>query len=206
MQHELGPDRAKALESIKVEQITFSQAWVLYRPGDVLYSSVMGHPWLLRCQKTAYEENSMTGPYFTVYCTYTDHDGTREGTAEEKFHLFQKRIFASDNPAFIKDLPVYPRRFVKDDGLEARLEIRGKKFLAHKDACVQAYDGIAKFLKEPPYLWYDPDPEKFDGVWLPYTVSRFYLFLSVTRRAKLNDHRKPEESYSTGRPLKKISG
>lgn len=173
MQHELGPDRAKAIESMNVGQISFSQAWVIYRPGDLLYSSVMGHPWLLRCQKTAYEVSTTAGPYCTVYCTYTDHDGTLEGTAEEKFHIFQKRAFASDHPAFIRDLPVYPRRFVKDDGLEARLETRGRKFLAHKETCVQAYDGIAKFLKEPPYSWYDADPDKYSGVWLPYTVSQY---------------------------------
>lgn len=180
MNHELGPDRENVTKMIGKGQISYLQAWVLFRPGDLVYASVMGQPWLLRCQKSAYEESTTQGPYIVVTCTYTDHDGTLEGTADHKFFIFQKRWFGSENPAFITDLPVYPRRFARDDkSLETRLEERGRKFLARKSICTQAYDGIAEYLKEPPDDYFHPAMADFEGVWLPFTVSipDYYLVL-----------------------------
>lgn len=171
MQHEMGPERTKVQAMIAKGQINYLQAWVIFRPGDLLYANVMGHPWLLRCQKTAYEVSTTAGPYITVSCTYTDHDGIVEGTADYTFHIFQKKAFGAENPAFITDLPVYPSKFAKEgDDLHDRLIARGRKFLDRKGASVQEYDGIAQFLKEPPYTWFDPDMAQFEGVWLPFTV------------------------------------
>lgn len=174
MDNELGKDRTKLNQAIGFGQISYAQAWALFRPGELLYTNVMGHHWLLRCVKTAYEESTRVGPYLTVYCTYTDHDGTREGTAEHKFVMFQKRSFGGDNPAFITDLEVYPRRFVTGrDDMESKMRERGQRFLARKGMCVQTYDGSARYLREPPYAWYSPDPADYlEGVWLPFKVSR----------------------------------
>lgn len=172
MDHELGKDRSKLVDALGHGQVTYLQAWAIFRPGELLYTQVMGHHWLLRCQKTAYEESTKLGPYITVYCTYTDHDGERHGSAEHQFLIYQKRLFGGDNPAYITDLPVYPRRFVKGlDDMESKLRARGKTFLSRKSMCVQGYDGIAKFLKEPPYSFYHPDPDTYLGVWLPFKVS-----------------------------------
>lgn len=172
MQHEMGPERANVHSMVANGQINYLQAWVLFRPGDLLYTTVMGEPWLLRCRKTAYEISN-AGPYIIVSCTYADHDGTYEGTANHRFYIFQKQVFGSDNPAFIVDLPVYPRKFAKvDANLEAKLAIRGRKFLDRKGVSIQAYDGSAQFLKEPPYDWYSPDESDYgSGIWLPFTVS-----------------------------------
>lgn len=171
MDHDLGKDRSNLTDALSHGQIRYYQAWAIFRPGELLYTQVMGHHWLLRCQKTAYEVSTVAGPYLTVYCTYTDHDGQRHGSAEHKFMIFQKREFGGENPAYITDLPVYPRRFVKgQDGMEAKLTARGETFLSRRSLCVQAYDGIARFLKEPPYTYYDPDPDTYSGVWLPFKV------------------------------------
>lgn len=170
MNNELGPDRENIMNMIAKGQTSYLQAWVLFRPGDLVYSSLMGHPWLLRCQKTAYEESTTAGPYIIVTCSYTDHDGTLEGSADHKFFIYQKRWFGSENPAFIADLPVYPRRFARgDENLERRLEERGRRFLARKAICTQAYDGIAQYLKEPPDDYFHPEMADFEGVWLPFT-------------------------------------
>lgn len=172
MNHELGPDQDSVMKMIDKGQISYLQAWVLFRPGDLVYTSVMGQPWLLRCVKTAYEQSDKTGPYIVVTCTYTDHDGSLEGAADHKFFIYQKRWFGSENPAHITDLPVYPRRFAShNENLEARLVERGQRFLARKSVCTQAYDGIAQYLKEPPDDFYHPEMANFDGVWLPFTVS-----------------------------------
>lgn len=187
MNNELGPDRENVLNMIEKGQISYLQAWVLFRPGDLVYSSQMGHPWLLRCQKTAYEESTSVGPYIVVTCSYTDHDGTLEGSADHKFTILQKRWFGSENPALITDLPVYPRRFVRtDESLERCLEERGRRFLARKAICTQVYDGIAQYLREPPDDFFDPAMAGFEGVWLPFTVSTHKISTLVTLSNYIN--------------------
>jgi hypothetical protein len=172
MEFEIGPDRDKIMTTVKDGRITYFNAWTLFRPGDIVYTQVLGHPWLLRCCKTVYEVSTSSGPYLEVHCTYTDHDGTRAGEAKHTIVMYQKQQFGQENPALITDLPVYPRRFVKgEDDLEERLTKRGEKFLGHKMVSVQEYDGIAHYLKEPPYSYWDPGMAGFDGVWLPYTVA-----------------------------------
>lgn len=173
MQHEMGPEREKVQASLAKGQVNYLQAWILFRPGDLLYTTVMGHAWLLRCDKTAYEVSNKIGPYISVSCTYTDHDGLVEGAADHHFLIIQKRDFGADNPAFITDLPVFPRKFAKVHGdLEERLKTRGERFFDRKGVRIQAYDGTAQFLKEPPYSWYSPDENHYgSGIWLPFTVS-----------------------------------
>ncbi|KAI0379652.1 P-loop containing nucleoside triphosphate hydrolase protein [Hypomontagnella monticulosa] len=169
MEHEIGPARRNILSMLRKEQITYLTAWVIYRPGDMLYLEHMGHGWLLRCIKTVYEESTKTGPYLEVHCTFTDHDGTSPCQSRRKITIYQKRQFGQENSAVITDLPVYPRRFVRDDDLEERLKKRGRKFLRSQGKEVKAYDGVAEYLKEPPYNFYDPDMAEWDAVWLPYT-------------------------------------
>jgi hypothetical protein len=47
--------------------------------GQLVYTEVDSHAWLLRLEKTAYEESKVTGPFLEVHCTYTDYDGQRHG-------------------------------------------------------------------------------------------------------------------------------
>jgi hypothetical protein len=170
MTHEIGPARERLLGLIRKNQITYLNAWCLFRPGDLLYMEFMDHPWLLRCQKTAYEESTSTGPFLEIHCTYTDHDGTLVGGAHCVINIYQKRSFGAENPAVITELPIYPRKFVKGkEDLEDRLKKRGRGFLALSDVAVKAYDGQAQYLKEPGDSVYDPNMANWGGVWLPYT-------------------------------------
>ncbi|KAI0385879.1 P-loop containing nucleoside triphosphate hydrolase protein [Hypomontagnella monticulosa] len=170
MEHEVKPDRDRALKMIQKQQIAFDNAWFIYRPGDILYTEVNGHPWLLVCQKTAYEENAEIGPYMEVHCSYTDHNGVLAGEATHVVSLMQRSKFPAGNAVSITDLDVFPRRFVKEgDSLERRLKERGETFLSLKDLSTMAYDGAAEWLKEPPYNYYSSSSCKFRGVWLPYT-------------------------------------
>jgi hypothetical protein len=66
MEHELKPDRDQALQMIQKGHITFKNAWVLFRPGDVLYREFDDEPWLLICEKAVYEEHPEDGPYIEV--------------------------------------------------------------------------------------------------------------------------------------------
>jgi hypothetical protein len=171
MKLELGPDKVRCDAMIKKNQITFSQLWTLYRPGDLQYTSPDGHPWLLTVSKTAYEENEKKGKFFEVHCTYTDYDGINVGLANRVFNIYQKRNFAAENPAVITDLQVFPRKFLNDkDNLESELFGRGKRFLQLQGVLVKKYEGLAQYLKDPPMEFYHPDMADFPGVWLPYMV------------------------------------
>jgi hypothetical protein len=179
MAHEIGPERDKVVSMVKKGQIGYLTAWVIFRPGDLVYTEEMKHGWLLRCVKTAYEESKSIGPYLEVHCTYTDYDGVSMGRAKRVIQIRQKRQFGQENPAQITDLPVYPRKFV-DAGkhMEERLTERGRRFLECKGTSIKAYDGLAQYLNEPPWNFWHPEMAEFDGVWLPYTVlspNRSYL-------------------------------
>ncbi|KAI9155259.1 P-loop containing nucleoside triphosphate hydrolase protein [Paramyrothecium foliicola] len=196
MEHEIGPDREEILAMLRKSQITYLTAWVLFRPGDILLTKVMGKTWLLRCHKTAYEESTKVGPYLEVHCTYTDHDGILKGQATKKFVIYQKRQFGGDSPAVITDLPIFPRQFAEvGDELEEELQRRGTKFLDLTDMSVQAYSGHAQYLKLPPWSWFDPDMALFDDVWLPYTESGRVV---LDRKTFQNDH------YNSQVPIKKV--
>ncbi|KAI0854214.1 P-loop containing nucleoside triphosphate hydrolase protein [Daldinia vernicosa] len=170
MEHEVKPNRDRALKMIQKQQITYDNAWFIYRPGDILYTEVSGHPWLLVCKKTAYEDSNDTGPYLEVHCTCTDDDGVVAGQILHVATLMQRAAFPAGNPVSITELEIFPRRFVKEgDSLEHRLRVRGEKYLSLKGLSTMAYDGAAEWLKEPPFEYYDPSRCKFRGVWLPYT-------------------------------------
>ncbi|KAF2968106.1 hypothetical protein GQX73_g5410 [Xylaria multiplex] len=170
MEHELKSERNHALKMTQKGQISFKNAWFIYRPGDILYQEFMGEPWLLLCKKAVYEDHPEDGSYLEIHSVYTNHNGTIVGDAAHVTKLWQRATFPQDNPVAITGLGVYPRKFVPvGDSLERRLKARGEKFLALKDGSTFKYDGQAEWLKPPPYEYYDPMGCKFRGVWLPYT-------------------------------------
>ncbi|KAI0176477.1 P-loop containing nucleoside triphosphate hydrolase protein [Hypoxylon sp. FL1284] len=172
MEHEVKPTRELALKMIQKQQISFDNAWVIYRPGDIMYTEFHGHPWLLVCKKTAYEDDKDSGPYLEVHCTYTDDNGLAVGEATQVIQMAQRSKFPAGNPVAIKELSVFPRTFVDEgESLERRLKARGEKFLSLKNMATVAYEGDAEWLREPPYTYYDPSSCNFRGVWLPFTES-----------------------------------
>lgn len=139
MEHELKPDRDRALNMIQKQQIAYDNAWVMYRPGDIMYTEVDGHAWLLVCKKTAYEEDN-DGPYLEVHCTYTDDNGTVVGEAPHIVTMYQRVKFPAGNPVAIVDLNIFPRSFVKEgESLEQGLRVRGEVFLSLKDMSTMSY-------------------------------------------------------------------
>ncbi|KAJ8120843.1 hypothetical protein ONZ43_g2552 [Nemania bipapillata] len=170
MDHELKADRNEAIKMIQKGQIAFKNAWVIYRPGDILYRESMGEPWLLVCKKAVYEESPDEGAYLEIHAVYTDHNGSILGEAAHVMKLWQRVVFPQENPTSITGLEVYPRKFAPiGDSLERRLKARGEKFLALKDGSTCRYNGQAEWLKSPPDDFYDLSNCKFRGVWLPYT-------------------------------------
>lgn len=140
MEHEVRPGRELALKMIQKQQIAYDNAWFIYRPGDILYTEISGHPWLLVCEKTAYEDDPNIGPYFEVHCSYADDNGVVVGEAPHVVVMNKRGVFPAGNAVAITGLEIYPRALVKEgESLERRLEARGKKFLAMKDLSTVAY-------------------------------------------------------------------
>ena len=171
MESELGRDRTRCKAMLRKNQVNFASLWTVYRPGELQYHVENGHEWLLRLEKTAYEESVQRGKYLEVHCSYTDFDGTNVGQAAHVFTVFQKKHFAAENPAIINRLPVYPRKFLEGrHDLENRLRVRGARFLKMQGVEVKEYNGLALGLREPPDDYYHPEMGDWTGVWLPYTV------------------------------------
>ena len=175
MKAELGPSKERVSSMLKAGAISFSTLWTIFRPGCLVYTEMDSHPWLLRLEKTAYEESKVRGKFLEVHCTYTDYDGESYGQATNVINIYQKRLFAAENPSKITQLPVFPLDWHEGEGLQEQLAERGARFLSIRGVQVRAYNGLARYLKEPPYSWYDPDMGEYPGVWLPHTVWRYPL-------------------------------
>ncbi|KAG5799594.1 hypothetical protein H9Q69_001432 [Fusarium xylarioides] len=195
MEEEMGPEKREIEHMLQKHMISFRQAWVIYRPGDLVLCEVLGRTWLQRVEKVAYERSTSRGPYLTVYLKYCDANDNVVGEAKHSIDIFQKSHFASDHPAMISKLPIYPRKYsFRGPDLETELFERGKKFFAHRGIMVRDYDGIAEYLKEPPYDYYDPDMAGFPGVWLPFTE---------TGRVVLDRKTFEEDNYSIATSIEK---
>ncbi|KAI1433728.1 P-loop containing nucleoside triphosphate hydrolase protein [Xylaria sp. CBS 124048] len=169
MEQELKPDRDHALELIRKGQVEFNNAWVIYRPGSILYREFMGEPWLLVCREAVYGTHPENGPFLEIHAMYTDHNGSVVGDAAHIQRLFQRDLSSQDSHVAITELPIYPRRFAQiGDSLERRLKLRGEKFLDLKDFCTFKYDGVAERLIPPSVDIHDALDSSSRGVWLPY--------------------------------------
>ncbi|KAI1383099.1 P-loop containing nucleoside triphosphate hydrolase protein [Hypoxylon trugodes] len=190
MKAEIGPSKEQVETMLKARPIAFSTLWTIFRPGRLVFTVLDSHPWLLRLEKTAYEENKKQGKYLEVHCTYTGYDGRAFGQAKQIFGIYQKKQFAAENPCKINQLPVMPLDWVEGrEIIQERLAERGTRFLAIQGIQVKAYHGIARHLEEPPYDFYHPSMAEFEGVWLPHTEGG---------RVVLDERTFREENYSEG--------
>ncbi|KAJ9602076.1 hypothetical protein H2200_013436 [Cladophialophora chaetospira] len=187
MKADLGPSKDRVDSMVKVGAIGFSTLWTIFRPGCLVYTEKDGFPWILRLEKTAYEETVRAGKFFEVHCTYSDYDGSTPGQATHQINIMQKRLFAAENPCKITKLPVFPLDWLDDEDIAERLAERGARFLDIQGIQVKAYNGLARYLNDPPYSYYDPEMGDFPGVWLPFTE---------TGRVVLDARTFKEERYS----------
>ncbi|KAF1989339.1 P-loop containing nucleoside triphosphate hydrolase protein [Aulographum hederae CBS 113979] len=167
MRIEMGKDKEKHDSMLRKRHITFASLWTIYKPGDILYAEENGHSRLLVCEKTAYEETTRMGQFLEVHCSYTDYDGNNVGKAKHIFYVRQKQHFAAENPSAIAELPVYPRKFLPNQDrineLENELTRRGRRYLKFKGVQIKCYNGVAKWLKDPPAYFWHPDLADFPG-------------------------------------------
>ncbi|KAF5613304.1 TOB3 (member of AAA-ATPase family) [Fusarium subglutinans] len=144
MEEEMGPERRTLQHMLQKQMITFKQAWVIYRPGDLVVSEVLGKSWLSRVEKVSYGTSRNRGPAITL-----------RQTIQPRSKDFQ----------FIHESSVTGAR----PDLETELLERGKKFITNRGILTKDYDGIAEWLKEPPLDFFDPNMADYPPIWLPFT-------------------------------------
>ncbi|KAH6682238.1 P-loop containing nucleoside triphosphate hydrolase protein [Plectosphaerella plurivora] len=195
MEHEIGHERETLLAMMRNRKITYKQAWALFRPGGLVITEVMKKPWLLRVERTTYEISTSVGPYFTVYVSYCDANDKAVGEAETSFVILQKTYFGSEHPSRIDSLPIYPREFHRrGDDLEAELKARGQKFVENRGILTRDYDGLAQYLKDPPWDYFHPGMADFGAIWVPFTeTGRIVLDRKTFEEDNFDRHVKVQE-------------
>ncbi|RYP29443.1 hypothetical protein DL767_006712 [Monosporascus sp. MG133] len=130
----------------------------LCRPGNILYKQVGSRPWLLVCDKMAYDENQCDGPYLGVQCTHTDHNGVMGGEATHRVQILRREFFAGDNPMNIADLPIYLQSVAKETGgdLKDLLKSRNEKV---RGAARAVHHGLRRPRRVPQGASFDPAME-----------------------------------------------
>ncbi|KAI1415086.1 P-loop containing nucleoside triphosphate hydrolase protein [Hypoxylon sp. FL1857] len=172
MRKKMALDRERIQSMLKTSSIEFSTLWAIFRPGDLVYSIADGHPRVLRLEKLAYEESLSIGKYAQIGCSYVDYDGVRFGRASHGYKIVQKISFPAEQPCRITSLEVFPTFYINGmDEIRKQLIERGGRFLRIRDVQVKDYHGVARYLKDRPGNWYDPEENESPGSWLPYTES-----------------------------------
>lgn len=151
--------------------VKYATLWALFKPDSLLYATECGQGRVYRCRKAAYGEDRMNGRFLEVGCEFTNGDGMRFGTTTVQLRLWESELFVGNSGAGIAALPLFPLRYVKErEGVVERLRERGRRYLEIKGVETYDYDGLMLYLKKPPYDYYN-ECAKFDGVWLPRSVS-----------------------------------
>lgn len=137
---------------------TFKLLWLIFKPGELLYTKEYGHERLYRLTKTGYVDSlSCNGWFFELTCEYTSCDGTKAGTSTVNIKLWEKEEFVGLTPSYITGLSVFPFSYLKDeqDEITQKLIKRGERYLEIRGVQSYDYDGEFFYLKQPPYDHYD---------------------------------------------------
>ncbi|KAH0371121.1 P-loop containing nucleoside triphosphate hydrolase protein, partial [Aureobasidium melanogenum] len=160
MDFDMGAARKSYQAQVRSGLVEFARLGILFRPGDTVVTYIKSHPWLLKVDKTAYEQNDKRGKYCEIQCSYTDYDGENYG--------------------------VYPRSCAPDDAdLEHRLRERGQLFLSTTGVKVRQYDGAAQYLKLPPFSFFHPEEDDWPQLWMPFTETGRVI---IDRKTFEQDH------------------
>ncbi|KAK7909002.1 hypothetical protein PG985_014880 [Apiospora marii] len=131
MKSELGGSKRSIERQFASGRCEFSNAWLLFKPGDVVITHFNAHAWLLKVNKTAYKENHRDGKWLELQCTHTGHDGKSPAETRHTIEIYERDSFAQGHPEDIVKLPAYPRKYHAEDGaLEERLRARGDRYMA----------------------------------------------------------------------------
>jgi hypothetical protein len=169
-----GGDKGKEAEKAMASGlVTFENAWMAYKPGDLIYTSSYGQDRLYVLNQTGYHKDNCRGKYFQLSCNFSSCDGENIGTAQSNLMIWEKEDFVGKTASKITGLSAAPLKFF-DQGdqrkIKDNLTTRGERYLQIRGINSWEYNGLYLYLKTPPYDFYD-ERSNYDGKWLPRTCT-----------------------------------
>lgn len=103
--------------------ITFRSLWIIFEPGELIFTAIDGEERLLRLNGGSYV-NVEDEPCYELYCEHVDWDGTRFGLGQTPIQIYQ-----FNGTITIEKLPAMPLKMHADQlAIKERLSKRGRKF------------------------------------------------------------------------------
>jgi hypothetical protein len=191
-----GKEAEKALAS---GLVTFENAWMAYKPGDLIFTSSYGQDRLYILNQTGYHKDNCGGKYFQLSCNFTSCDGEAVGTAQTSLVIWEKEDFVGKTASKITGLTASPLKFFDPEEQEAtmkKLTKRGERYLQIKGINSWDYNGLFLYLKTPPYDFYD-ERSNYDGKWLPRTCTERVVLDPKTFVEEMRDQKDNSASMGT---------
>ncbi|KAJ6264061.1 hypothetical protein Dda_0202 [Drechslerella dactyloides] len=114
--------------------ISFELLWALFKPGELIYTTMLMQPRVLRLK--SYQRTECGA---SLKGTFVDYDGTKFGEADAEVD-----IFGFTGSKKIQDLSVIPlHRIATKDSIVKRLVERGTKFVELQGCHCKKYNGVA---------------------------------------------------------------
>lgn len=171
---EMGEKALEIQKLLNAGQITFPLLWLIFKPGELVYTQLYKHERILRLCKTGYGQHPVKGKYFDVDCSFTSYDGVAVGKSNQPIRIWHGESFMQYAPSLITALNVFPLNYFSGkDKLCERLAARGQRYLEFREMCVMHCDGLFLYLRRPPYSFYS-EQATYSGTWLPETVRKSF--------------------------------
>lgn len=174
---EMGEKITEIAKFLNAGQITFPLLWLIFKPGELVYTQLYKHERVLRLRKTGYGQHVTRGKYFDIDCSFTSYDGVAVGKSTQSIRIWQLENFMGEAPSIIAALNAFPLNYHSSkDKVRERLALRGERYLEIREMCIMHCDGLFLYLRRPPYGYYS-EQASYSGTWLPETVRKFIFYL-----------------------------
>ena len=188
---EAGDKGREAEKAMASGLVTFENAWMAFKPGDLIYASSYGQDRLYVLNQTGYHKDNCRGKYFQLSCNFSSCDGENVGTAQTTIMIWEQEDFVGKTASAITGLAASPLKFFDEDmqeDLKAKLIARGERYLKIRGIDSWEYNGLYLYLKTPPYDFYD-ERSNYEGKWLPRTCTERVVLDPKTFIEEMSDQK-----------------
>ena len=116
--------------------ITFKSLWVIFKPGELIYSTIDGQECVSRLRETTYQ-SSWGKAFFELACEAVDWDGSHFGLTTDYIPIYDFKGTCHATSLAAMPLELHPDRL----SIKERLTARGRKFEMLRGYHFKAYDG-----------------------------------------------------------------
>lgn len=77
--------------------VTFENAWMVYKPRDLIYASSYGQDRLYTLNQAGYHKDNCVGKYFQLSCTFSACDGEKSGASHTTLRIVEREEFVGND-------------------------------------------------------------------------------------------------------------